>query len=208
MGNKHSATAPLDTGVNRAQRNRSQSSRARRRTRTTSSTVPPASAEYIDSLMHLRYKGDGKVHDEECPICAEQLEMDCVVISLPRCGHIFHSHCIVDWLNRKCTCPVCRFEHPTDNHGFEKARTKRMKKRNQQEPSSFGVETIKRREEEVSNNFDIILKRYLRTKECLYHTDNPSCSDSSSSGGFSPNVYAGSRPLECVRISSSDLLAS
>jgi hypothetical protein len=197
MGNKHSATVPLDTGVNRAQRNSRQYSP--RRTRTTTVTVatredvgaeqkiPPASAEYIDSLMHLRYKGTGKVNDKECPICAEEFEMDCIVINLPNCGHVFHSHCVVEWLNRKCTCPVCRFEHPTNENGFEKARTERMKKRNLQKPCSFDVEMIRRREKEASNNFNIILRRAL-----LLHMDNSTCSDVSSSRLRSDEGYADS----------------
>jgi hypothetical protein len=200
MGNKHSATATLDTDVNQAQRNRRQHSR--RRTRTITSTVarsedvgaqqkqpkiPPASTEYIDALMRFRYKATGKLNEEECPICAEEFEMDCIVVKLPNCGHIFHSHCVVDWLNRKCTCPVCRFEYPTDDHGFEKARTKRMKKRNLQDPCSFDVEMTQRREkEEFSNNFNIILNRALRTKERhLEYSD-------SSSSGFSTEDYTDS----------------
>jgi hypothetical protein len=203
MGNKHSATVTLDTGVNQAQRSRRYSSR--RSTRTITSTVarseevgeqqkqqkiPPASTEYIDSLMRFRYKAAGKRKEEDCPICAEEFEMDCIVIKLPNCGHIFHSHCVVEWLNRKCTCPVCRFEHLTDDHGFEKARTKRMKERNIQEPCSVDLEMSRRREkEEVSNNFNIILNRALRSKEGLLHSDSLTCSDSSSSG-FSVEDYA------------------
>mmetsp|Transcript_153201 Transcript_153201/g.270308 ORF Transcript_153201/g.270308 Transcript_153201/m.270308 type:complete len:245 (+) Transcript_153201:83-817(+) len=43
---------------------------------------------------------------EECAIChdgfgAEEAKM------FP-CGHFFHAHCILEWLERQLTCPLCR----------------------------------------------------------------------------------------------------
>ena len=46
------------------------------------------------------------------------------------CAHIFHSECVLDWLtNHQCTCPVCRYELPTENPLYEAGRTQRMKTR-------------------------------------------------------------------------------
>jgi hypothetical protein len=45
------------------------------------------------------------------------------------CAHIFHHKCIVDWLTQHCTCPVCRYELPTDDPAYEKSRKARMKSR-------------------------------------------------------------------------------
>ena len=46
------------------------------------------------------------------------------------CAHIFHTECIVDWLrNHACTCPICRYELPTDDPMYEAGRAERMKYR-------------------------------------------------------------------------------
>lgn len=68
-------------------------------------------------------------NNRECCICLEDNKLDEKVVRLP-CAHIFHASCIVDWLsNHSCTCPVCRYELPTDNPAYEAGRKERMKSR-------------------------------------------------------------------------------
>jgi len=48
-----------------------------------------------------------KVH-EACPMCLEEIQSDDFVRQLP-CKHIFHPSCIDIWLQKRDTCPTCRF---------------------------------------------------------------------------------------------------
>ena len=44
---------------------------------------------------------------DECSICLETFKEDENLIQL-NCNHIFHLHCIDDWLQIQENCPVCR----------------------------------------------------------------------------------------------------
>ncbi|KAD0721978.1 hypothetical protein E3N88_43803 [Mikania micrantha] len=42
------------------------------------------------------------------------------------CGHMYHGECIIPWLDSRNTCPVCRFELPTDDPEYEEDRKRRL----------------------------------------------------------------------------------
>ena len=42
---------------------------------------------------------------------------------------MFHNNCVTKWLNMHNTCPLCRFELPTDNVEYEKIRNERNQQR-------------------------------------------------------------------------------
>eukprot|EP00529_Nitzschia_sp_RCC80_P021893 CAMPEP_0113462110 /NCGR_PEP_ID=MMETSP0014_2-20120614/11907_1 /TAXON_ID=2857 /ORGANISM="Nitzschia sp." /LENGTH=390 /DNA_ID=CAMNT_0000353931 /DNA_START=393 /DNA_END=1566 /DNA_ORIENTATION=- /assembly_acc=CAM_ASM_000159 len=116
--------------------------------------TPPASKDFMNSLIHLRMRNLSSLQQHpsscpnetyaECSICAQPYHEKDVVCMLPcvggnRCssgggsggGHMYHSDCIMDWLERKCTCPTCRCEFPTDDPVFELQRRLRQQQEQQ-----------------------------------------------------------------------------
>jgi Ring finger domain len=69
-----------------------------------------------------------QVDKAECGICCERL-VDGVALTRLPCGHVFHITCGVQWLQKSCTCPECRYELPTNDPVFEIGRRQRMKDR-------------------------------------------------------------------------------
>ena len=46
-----------------------------------------------------------------CPICLIKYEHPYDIVSVLKCGHIFHTDCVANWLNQKNNCPLCRQQH-------------------------------------------------------------------------------------------------
>ncbi|XP_057455801.1 uncharacterized protein LOC130747006 [Lotus japonicus] len=45
----------------------------------------------------------------ECSVCLGELSIGSKAIQLPKpCSHVYHQHCIIQWLNNSRTCPLCR----------------------------------------------------------------------------------------------------
>ncbi|PVU86758.1 hypothetical protein BB561_006566 [Smittium simulii] len=66
----------------------------------------PASVEETGSLVR-KFHYDLKRVSKECSVCLDDYNADSLVIELD-CEHIFHEHCILQWLNINGNCPVCR----------------------------------------------------------------------------------------------------
>jgi len=92
--------------------------------------TPSASQKSIRQLPTIVVSSEDLVdeNNRECCICFEEHNIGDKVIRLP-CAHIYHSKCITEWLSRHCTCPVCRFELPTDDSAYEEKRKVRMASR-------------------------------------------------------------------------------
>lgn len=117
-------TSPSSSSSRTRSTRTSRRSRARRLTRRRKPCgAPPASVAALSSLVHLRLRGICP-DNQECVICAEDFKINDVVTTLP-CGHMHHSECVLKWLARHCTCPACRFEMPTDNAKFERAKARK-----------------------------------------------------------------------------------
>lgn len=94
----------------------------------TSQAPPPASSKSIRQLPIVAVTPADLVDESnrECCICFEPHSIHEKVCRLP-CAHIFHVKCIHSWLEKHCTCPICRYEIPTDNGQYEEGRKERMK---------------------------------------------------------------------------------
>ena len=44
--------------------------------------------------------------DEECVICLTTIDVK-QRVTLLKCGHSYHSHCIYSWFLKKRVCPLC-----------------------------------------------------------------------------------------------------
>jgi hypothetical protein len=51
---------------------------------------------------------DKDKYEKECCICLTQFDEDCIVSLLPKCNHILHKECMVEWGKYKTSCPICR----------------------------------------------------------------------------------------------------
>ncbi|KAG6497002.1 hypothetical protein ZIOFF_044886 [Zingiber officinale] len=63
----------------------------------------PASATAVEGLEMVTAE-----ESDSCSICLEDLGMTTPVLAMP-CSHLFHPRCLKKWLERSCSCPLCRF---------------------------------------------------------------------------------------------------
>ncbi|GKU97452.1 hypothetical protein SLEP1_g10595 [Rubroshorea leprosula] len=83
----------------------------------------PAARFVVEGLPEVEMKGGT---DRVCVICSEEIAEGKKVKILP-CWHYYHGECIMPWLKMKNTCPVCRFELPTDDEIEGHLRRKRRR---------------------------------------------------------------------------------
>ncbi|XAR55707.1 Ubiquitin--protein ligase [Bertholletia excelsa] len=84
--------------------------------------APPASVSFVNNLPQVVINEEYETQDSlACAICKECLSVGTVVNQLP-CGHLYHSSCILPWLRARNSCPLCRYELPTDDKDYEEAK--------------------------------------------------------------------------------------
>ncbi|KAI3985258.1 hypothetical protein MKX01_039503 [Papaver californicum] len=83
--------------------------------------VPPASKEVVANLPTIIVTEETLMRlgiGTECAVCSESLVINDKMQELP-CKHLFHPLCLMPWLDKHNSCPVCRHELPTDNQAYE-----------------------------------------------------------------------------------------
>ncbi|CAI9116973.1 OLC1v1018277C1 [Oldenlandia corymbosa var. corymbosa] len=98
--------------------------------------APPAAKSAVEALETVEIKTESQVL--ACAVCKDTVGVGEMAKRLP-CGHGYHGDCIVPWLGSRNTCPVCRFELPTDDPEYEEERKKNKAATSTSSPSSSGA---------------------------------------------------------------------
>ncbi|XP_073813526.1 E3 ubiquitin-protein ligase RNF181 homolog [Musca autumnalis] len=94
--------------------------------------VPEASKRAIAELpVHEVTDNDDK-DNLECAVCKQPAENGEKYKILP-CKHEFHEECVLLWLKKANSCPLCRFELETDDEAYEELRRYRQDESNRRE---------------------------------------------------------------------------
>ncbi|KAI8521603.1 PREDICTED: E3 ubiquitin-protein ligase RNF181-like [Branchiostoma belcheri] len=83
--------------------------------------APPASKAAVESLKAVQITPSQAAKGASCPVCLAEFDEYEFVKVMP-CQHKFHPSCILPWLSKTNSCPVCRHELPTDDPEYEEAR--------------------------------------------------------------------------------------
>lgn len=52
-----------------------------------------------------------QINQGDCSICLDLLSKnEDYCLKIKKCSHIFHETCIVQWLSKNTTCPICRYD--------------------------------------------------------------------------------------------------
>ncbi|XP_071732102.1 E3 ubiquitin-protein ligase RING1-like [Rutidosis leptorrhynchoides] len=85
--------------------------------------TPPAAKSEVEKLPSIKISKELMESDySDCAVCKDSFELDEEAKQLP-CKHIYHPDCILPWLELHNSCPVCRFELPTDDPDYENRST-------------------------------------------------------------------------------------
>lgn len=81
--------------------------------------APPASISEVQGLKTITITGEEMVNQKDCPICCLDWELGESAREMP-CKHCFHEDCLMPWLKERNSCPICRYELPTEDRKYER----------------------------------------------------------------------------------------
>lgn len=75
--------------------------------------TPPAQKEAVEAMPSVTVE-----ETSQCSVCLEDFEIGAEAKEMP-CKHRFHVGCILPWLELHSSCPVCRYQLPSDESKLE-----------------------------------------------------------------------------------------
>ncbi|OVA10267.1 zinc finger protein [Macleaya cordata] len=78
---------------------------------------PSAAIDFVLNLPSITLTVEQLQEDNICAVCMDEFSTEEEVTWLP-CSHYFHENCILPWLRIRNTCPLCRYEFPTESSSF------------------------------------------------------------------------------------------
>ncbi|KAF3508168.1 hypothetical protein F2Q69_00010144 [Brassica cretica] len=94
--------------------------------------TPPAQKEAVEALATVKIQ-EGAL---QCSVCLDDFEIGVEAKEMP-CEHKFHRDCLLPWLELHSSCPVCRYELPSDETKTETERAEPNGDGGGSESSSF-----------------------------------------------------------------------
>ncbi|CAI9108202.1 OLC1v1007753C1 [Oldenlandia corymbosa var. corymbosa] len=79
--------------------------------------TPPAQKDAVEALptVNIQHQQqDSSSSPLQCSVCLEDFEIGSEAKQMP-CHHCFHSGCIIPWLQLHSSCPVCRYQLPSED---------------------------------------------------------------------------------------------
>ncbi|XP_072967591.1 uncharacterized protein [Typha angustifolia] len=87
---------------------------------------PPTAKSVVESLPSVALTVEDLCRSNTlCAICKDEISLEEPAKQLP-CSHHYHGPCILPWLRIRNTCPVCRYELPTDDREYEDWKVRRV----------------------------------------------------------------------------------